>query len=109
WFARNSGSNTHPVGEKQPNGWGLYDMHGNVWEWCSAWYGDYPKSAVSDPVGPSKGSLRVLRGGSCSHEAAYCRSGLRDWYAPSFRLNFGYGFRVALSPSGIPKSPEADK
>ncbi|MFM7516241.1 MAG: formylglycine-generating enzyme family protein, partial [Pirellula sp.] len=108
WFGDNSNNQTHPVGEKKANAWGLYDMHGNVWECCSDWYGDYPKGAVSDPTGPSKGSFRVLRGGSWGGGAAGCRSAIRVWDVPSDR-NFSIGFRVALSPSGNPKSPEADK
>jgi formylglycine-generating enzyme required for sulfatase activity len=102
WFGENSGSQTHPVGEKKANAWGLYDMHGNVWEWCSDWYGVYPKGSVSDPSGPSEGSIRVGRGGSWSNEAADCRSADRFRLDPSFR-GFGDGFRVALSSSGIPR------
>jgi formylglycine-generating enzyme required for sulfatase activity len=108
WFGENSGNQTHPVGEKKANAWGLYDMHGNVWEWCSDCWGKYPKGSVSDPSGPSEGSYRVNRGGCWGIGAADCRSANRSWLDPSIR-NYGYGFRVALSPSGIPQTPEADK
>jgi formylglycine-generating enzyme required for sulfatase activity len=108
WFDRNSSNRTHTVCLLEPNAWGLYDMHGNVWEWCSDRYGEYPKGAVSDPTGPEVGSDRVLRGGGWSNGAANCRSANRDRNDPSDR-NDGIGFRVALSSSGIPQSPEADK
>jgi formylglycine-generating enzyme required for sulfatase activity len=108
WFSRNSSRRTHTVGLLEPNAWGLYDMHGNVWECCSDRYGDYPKGAVSDPSAPKVGSIRVFRGGSWRFEAAGCRSAARYGSAPSDRGD-GLGFRVALSSqSGIPKSPEAD-
>jgi formylglycine-generating enzyme required for sulfatase activity len=108
WFKRNSSGRTHTVGLLEPNAWGLYDMHGNVWEWCSDRYGDYSKGAVSDPSGPKEGSDRVYRGGGWDGDAAYCRSAFRYGLAPSIRGDF-LGFRVALSSqSGIPKSPEAD-
>ena len=107
WFSSNSSERTHTVGLLEPNAWGLYDMHGNVWEWCSDWYGEYPKGAVSDPTGPCEGSDRVFRGGTWLRVAASCRSAARNWRDPS-RRSSDYGFRVALSPSGIPKSPEAD-
>jgi formylglycine-generating enzyme required for sulfatase activity len=106
WYFENSRITTHPVGEKLPNGWGLYDMHGNVWEWCADWYDDYPIIAVTDPTGPTVGSFRVFRGGSWNFVAAYCRSADRSGIDPSFR-DFGSGLRVAVSPSGIPRPPKA--
>jgi formylglycine-generating enzyme required for sulfatase activity len=103
WFRDNSGKTTHSVGQKKPNAWGLYDMHGNVHEWCSDWYGDYPNGAVSDPVGPREGLFLVLRGGSWIDGAADCRSAFRYWRYPSLRFD-DFGFRLALSsPSGIPQ------
>jgi formylglycine-generating enzyme required for sulfatase activity len=108
WFKRNSSDRTHTVGLLEPNAWGLYDMHGNVWECCSDRYGDYPKGAVSDPSGPKVGSSRVYRGGSWYDVAASCRSALRFRIAPVVRYYF-LGFRLALSSqSGIPKLPEAE-
>jgi formylglycine-generating enzyme required for sulfatase activity len=106
WYGANSGSKTHPVGQKAPNAWGLYDMHGNVWEWCSDWYGDYPSGSVTDPTGASTGSCRVGRGGSWLLEAARCRSAARYGNAPSNRFNV-LGFRLALSSLGT--SPAAER
>ena len=97
WYASNSGGKTHPVAQKKPNDWGLYDMHGNIWEWCSDWFGDYPKEAQTDPRGPASGVLRVARGGSWIHPARGCRSAFREWYAPGDR-DGSLGLRLVLVP-----------
>lgn len=91
-----SRAGTHPVGQKRPNFWGVYDMLGNVWEWCADWKGDYPGGTISDPSGPSSGSGRVGRGGGWRDYARYCRSALRGRDEPGNR-SYNLGFRLALS------------
>jgi formylglycine-generating enzyme required for sulfatase activity len=99
WYDKNSGKSTHPVGQKKPNAWGLYDMHGNVWEWFSdCWKRDYTTKAVSDPTGPATGSFRVFRGGSWGRDASLCRSAFRYRDVPGYRY-VNLGVRLARTVS----------
>jgi formylglycine-generating enzyme required for sulfatase activity len=102
WYAENSGRKTHPVGQKLPNAYGLYDMHGNVSEWCNDWYGMYdnPGGILIDPVGPDKGSERALRGNAFpSNTAVSFLPKARHRLSPTFRTA-DIGFRVAMSATG---------
>jgi formylglycine-generating enzyme required for sulfatase activity len=104
WYDKNSAGTTHPVGQKKPNAWGLYDMHGNVRQWCADKYGPYPSGPVTDPLG-TKGKYRVERGGSWFLDARHCRSAARYSAVPGgiggssgiFAMSI-LGFRVALAP-----------
>ena len=97
WYKYNSGYKTHVVGERQPNPWGLCDMHGNVREWCLDWYGDYPSEPVSDPCGPETGTQRVTRGGSYGDYSRHCRSAHRNPIEPCvYKANIGC--RIVLGP-----------
>jgi len=98
WYKDNSGEKTQPVGQKKPNAWGLYDMSGNVWEWCSDWYGEkyYAESPGQNPQGPTGGQYRVLRGGSWDLYPEFLRSANRYRFEPVFR-NLNFGFRCVRS------------
>jgi formylglycine-generating enzyme required for sulfatase activity len=106
WYENNSSSRTHPVGQKQPNELGIYDMSGNVFEWCQDLYGGYSSSSQTNPKGPSSGSYRVLRGGSWKSDARYCRVSYRGCYYPHYP-NTDFGFRLVCSPDLNTPTPTA--
>ena len=96
WHDGNSEGKTHPVGTKQPNELGIYDMNGNVWEWCNDWYGAYSADTQTNPQGATTGLRRVGRGGSWGDDAQHCRVSMRSNGAPNARDEYS-GFRLALS------------
>jgi len=104
WYDANAKSSTHPVGKKKPNNWGLYDVHGNVWEWVrDDWHGSYegaPNDGRAWTDSPERGSGRVLRGGAWYDDARFCRSAYRYWDDPRGRDGF-FGFRVVSLSSGL--------
>ena len=96
WYSGNSGRETHFVGRKHANAWGFHDMHGNVFEWCGDWYGNYD-DILTDPTGPSVGKYRVVRGGGWGYDARWCRSALHTWFEPD-KHSWVCGFRLCCSP-----------
>ena len=96
WYGKNSNEETHRGGLKKANAWGLHDMHGNVWEWCMDWTGNYPSQAITDPRGPNSNSIRAVRGGGWVSDAGSCRIAARRNY-PQNGVNNYVGFRLARS------------
>ena len=97
WTAENCDAGTHPVGLKRPNPWGLYDVHGNVWEWCADWFAPYPAAPLTDPLGPSTSKYKVFKGGGWNQDVEYARASSRFMMSPSNGIHF-VGFRLALGP-----------
>lgn len=95
WYDENSDSKTHEVGLKSPNELGIYDMSGNIWEWCQDFFDGYRRSAKTNPQGPTSGMSRVMRGGSWDSYATNCRVSFRSLFMPDFQIAV-YGFRLAL-------------
>ena len=95
WYDNNSGNKTHSVATKAPNELGIYDMSGNLWEWCSDWYGSYSSTAQTNPTGPDSGSNRIIRGGSWGHDLLDCRVAIRGAIGQTSR-SIGFGLRLAF-------------
>jgi formylglycine-generating enzyme required for sulfatase activity len=97
WYVSNSDASPHAIAQKNANAWGLFDMHGNILEWCNDWYDTYPTGSVTDPVGPSSGSERVRRGCGFNNEARHCRSAYRYKSSPATQHN-SFGLRLVWKP-----------
>jgi formylglycine-generating enzyme required for sulfatase activity len=95
WYQANSGNSTHPVGQKEPNAWGLYDMHGNVWEWCEDWWGLYSIGVATSPKGAETYPGRAFRGGCWHDDPWFCRAAYRFPYPPP--RTYDRGFRLVVA------------
>ena len=106
WYKENSGGQIHQVGQKKPNAWGIYDMHGNVWEWCKDLYGEYSSSSITETVNASSGRFPVFRGGSWFSKPWNCRSAYRCYYSPEYEYLYG---RFSIRRDHYDRNPRINK